>query len=103
MALTKDHLIRMRVPRLHWHVKLSEIPDECPHKKILERYIANLRSNLIEGKGLLLNGEYGTGKSAIGCIILKAAASLGRTGLFVRAGEIIKAVLDKTPFDEEST
>jgi len=52
---------------------------------------------------MLLLGDYSTGKSGCAAIMLKAAAAHGFIGLWVRARELPKFVVEKTSFDEDAT
>jgi len=78
---------------------MAEIPSECPHKAIVEKYLVDIATNVREGNGLLLWGEYSTGKSALASIILKCACSHGMIGMFVRAGNLAEHIIEKTRFD----
>lgn len=101
--ITKKHLERMCIPKTYWYCKLAEIPDECPHKKLLEKYVSKIEFNVNEGHGLLLWGDYGQGKTGLTSIILKAGASVGIIGLWIRAANVIKYVMEKVRFDANET
>lgn len=94
-------LERVRLPKRHWHTQLSKIPDYCPHKRVISQWISDLERNVRTAKGLLLVGEYSTGKSGCAAIMLKAAAMRGIIGLWIRARDLPQFVIEKTPFDEE--
>ena len=98
--LTKEHMERMRIPRLHHACTLQAIPDTCQHKAHALSYIDALGDNLRDGVGLMLFGDYSSGKSGLGSILLKAAASLGKIGLWIRATEIPGFYINSTQFDE---
>lgn len=94
---------RARIPRKHWYVRIDLIPDICTHKGILERYVDTLLQNIKDGRGLLLRGKYGTGKSGAACAILKASIAHGARSLFLSAPDIQEFVIKDTPFDEDLT
>lgn len=96
-------LQRMELPALHYYAILSDIPDSCPQKKYLIKYLNDFTSNLDEGLGLLFYGDYGTGKSAAACIMLKAAAAMKKTGLFIMCGKLSHMIWKDVPFDEEQS
>jgi len=103
MKLTLEHLERMRIPELHHSCAMRAIPDSCEHKHTVQQYIDALEDNLSDGIGLLLFGNYSCGKSGLGSILLKAAASLGHIGLWLRATEIPGFYIDSTRFDDQLT
>jgi len=101
--LTKDHMERMRIPRLHHACTLQAIPDTCQHKAHVLSYIDALGDNLRDGVGLMLFGDYSSGKSGLGSILLKAAASSGRIGLWIAASRIPGYYINGDVFDEHHT
>lgn len=103
VELTIPLLKFMKIPDLYFHCVLREIPDECPHKRILKRYIENIEINIAKGRGLYLWGNYGAGKTALSSILLKAAASYAQIGLWIRAPEIVKFYVENIRFNDEFT
>ena len=101
--LNAEVLERMRIPEAHWHARMTEIPDRCEHRKRIQAYLNHITANVRRPRGLLLTGPYSVGKSAIGSIILKAAAHQGFIGLWVTARKLPGHVIEKTPFDGEQT
>ena len=101
--ITTEHLERMCLPRLYWQAKLAEIPESCPHKKYIQKYVESIKSNVQQGLGLLLHGDYGGGKTGISSIILKAAATNGYIGLWLRAPNLARAIMTKEMFDKKNT
>lgn len=102
-TITKQHLDRMRIPKKYWSCKLADIPEVCVHKIFIHKYIEDLAVHVREGTGLLLHGDYGRGKTALGAIILKAGATFGHIGLFIRTDNLPTYVIEKTKFDETYT
>lgn len=92
----------MRVPEVHWNARLDQIPD-LPHKRAVIQYVENLGSNLRKGQGLFLHGPLGRGKSALGSIVLKAATTIDRIGLWVRAKSLPTLIIQNIEFDDETT
>ncbi len=103
MQITLEHLRRMEVPKLHYHVSLTNIPDTCPQKEQILHYLKNIKNYLSEGFGLLFFGDYSTGKSAAACMILKAGAILGKSGLFMMCSAIPDLVYNNRLFDENES
>lgn len=97
-------LKRMGIPPLFYECTMSGIPDTCPHKMYLYNYIYSLETHIKDGVGLLLLGEYSTGKTAASCIVLKACLDkLKKVGLFISAKDIPRYVIEQTAFDAENT
>jgi DNA replication protein DnaC len=103
IILTNAHLQRICLPQNYYLCSIDQIPVRCPHKKVIQRYINNIGVNIAEGYGLLLWGDYGSGKSGLGSIILKAAAANGYLGLWIRANNIADYLINKTRFDVRET
>lgn len=100
--LTREDMLRMNVGELHWEVKFDAIPDSR-HKRILQRFLENLHEHVGEGRGLLLWGDYGTGKTAIGAIICKETVARKGTAYMISAMDIPDAVIGKEWFDKDET
>ncbi len=94
---------RMRIPKRHWQANLAAIPDKCDHKKMIVKWVDDVQENVRKARGMFLLGDCSTGKSACAAIMLKAAATQNIMGLWVRARELPKFMIDKTRFDEDST
>lgn len=93
----------MQIPEVHWRAKLANVPKELAYLPKLQQYVAEIDKNVGNGQGLYLFGPFGRGKSALGSILLKAAACKGYIGLWIRAKMIPTYVIEKTPFDDEMT
>lgn len=103
IQITKNHLEHMLVPELHWKCTLEEIPNECPQKEHLIKYIENFKYNLGCGLGMIFWGDYSNGKSGAAVILLKIAAINGKTGLFIKASKIPGMIIEKHKFDETTS
>ncbi len=101
--IEETHLKRMRIPKVHWKASLDQIPEACRHRDIITRYCKNIKENIVLPVGLLLFGEYSSGKSAIGSICLKEAARCGIIGYWLSAGDLPRFQIEKELFDEELT
>ncbi len=102
-VLSGEFRSRLGIPAVHWSATLAEIPDQCSHREIIEKWCDNVMSNVEKSRGLLLMGEYSQGKSAIGSICLKAAACHGIIGFWVSARALAEYKIEKTGFDEYQT
>lgn len=96
----KDYLRRMNVPALYWGVELEKVKK--PQAITVSKYISNFVAYRKKGWGLLLWGQYGSGKSACAAVILKEAVIGNKmTGLWVFADQIPAYVIDRTRFDAQ--
>jgi len=71
-----DDWERMNIPERYREVLLDLIPD-LAHKTDLLNYINNMKTNLLEGKGLYLHGDYRSGKSCMAALMLEDACLKG--------------------------
>ncbi len=106
--LRGDDLVRMRIPKRHWTVKFDSIPDVetdggVSSRQVVKRYIENLSEMYSGGRGLLLFGKNGTGKTSMAVLIGKEYRRRGYTVLFMEAADLKRLVIDKEHFDEDET
>lgn len=102
-ALDPEDMFRARIGRAYWQTSFKKIPDNCPHKTDLGAYIENVHEHHERGQGLLLTGDFGTGKTSAGVLILKEAISRGGSALMMPSERISSAVVENTEFDEDET
>jgi DNA replication protein DnaC len=88
---------------MYWPATIAKIPDKCHHKGTVEKWCDDVAKNIEIPVGLLLMGDYSQGKSAIGSICLKAAASEGIVGFWVSARSLTEYKIEKTRFDDFQT
>lgn len=96
-------LTQAGIPKNHWDCLISAIPVSCEYRDFIVRYTDNIKTNLIEGKGLYLWGDYGTGKTGLAAIIAKAALSKGYMSLWISAESIPAYMCEDIYFSEEMT
>jgi len=102
MSNEADYFQRLRLPQLFWNVELDKIPDK--QHRVVSKYINELPKYLSRGWGLLLWGDYGSGKSGAAAVVMKfGVVPQGRTGMWVFADDIPAFVIEKTMFDDEET
>lgn len=101
--LDRDDMLRMNVGELHWDVKFEMIPDGFHHKQVLKKFLDNLHEHVAQGRGLLLWGDFGTGKTAIGAIICKETVARRGTAYMISAMDIADVVIGKEWFDSDET
>lgn len=98
---------RQALERLHGHAGIpprfagltfasyqAQEPAQQRAKALAERYAAAVAQGQARGVNLVLIGSPGTGKTHIACAILAHVIEAGRTGVFTRMGEILRAFRD---------
>lgn len=107
--LTKDDLLRMRIPRRYWEVRFDEISDtpaskgvESP-REIIRSYLERMAQMLRTGSGLILWGPNGTGKTSAAVVIAKAFRKHGHRVLYLEGAELKRLVFDRVAFDDEES
>ena len=101
LLLSESHLSRLSIPKVHWAAAFDRIPKGCKHRDTIRRYLDAIEAHILRPTGLLLFGQYSTGKSAIAALCLKAAASRGVIGYWISAGDLPRYQIGGDPFDEE--
>jgi predicted AAA+ superfamily ATPase len=99
--LTKDDLLRARVPKRYWTASMDGVQESV--REVATKYLANIEEMLSKGVGLLLWGSNGIGKTSLSVVIGKEYRRRGQSLLFLEAAEIKGAVISSEMFDEEQT
>lgn len=102
-ALAPEDMQNMHIGEKHWVTSFDSIPDSAPHKKIIREYLDDIVERVRLGRGLIITGSYGSGKTGTGVLILKEVRARGGSGLMVTASEIPSSIIEKTPYDEDYT
>lgn len=77
-----------------WLRKHGSFPKENSEAyAVVKQYVDNLEANLKSGKGLILRGPAGTGKTSIAVSILKEAMKLGRGCLMISMPNLLDNML----------
>jgi len=76
------------VPRRYRDCSLDQIPDEVPHKKPLYAWGRDIVKNINKGRGLLLLGSFGAGKTGAAVSLLREALCVGSYCFFVTAMDL---------------
>lgn len=98
-SLTVAMLRRMNIPEDYWRVGLEKVsPDQT--KKMVTKYLVDIIDALEHGIGMIINGEYGSGKTSIAILCLKQARRNGGTGLYLTAAEYLRDVFQRVRFDD---
>lgn len=109
-ALTQEDLERMRLPARYWHACMDRVSDRMLRgqggatvRDVVRGYCEAIPRQRAEGRGLLLWGPNGTGKSSIAAVIAKEFRRQGATVLFLAVADLKRMVLEKHAFDEEES
>jgi len=97
--LTTGMLTRMNIPKRYWKASLDRVTDAI-FKQHIVGYLVGIKEALDKGIGMILNGQQGTGKTAIGALCLKQARRIGATGYFITADQYIRSNIQRIPFDD---
>ena len=77
-----------------WLRKYGSFPKENSEAyAVVKHYVDNLEANLKSGKGLILRGPAGTGKTSIAVSILKEAMRLGKGCLMISMPNLLDNML----------
>jgi len=109
--LTPAVLRRADIGESYWGDKLDAIPDHLSYKDVIAGYIMKIHEYERGGYGLLLSGEFGTGKTSLGSIILKEALMRRARCFTVRCAVMVDRLWSKqrqelpngAPFEEGLT
>ncbi len=105
--LTESDLVRMRIPKRHWHARPDHVSDDTVQgasmsvREAMRRYVDKIDEVVKLGQGLLLWGANGTGKSSIAVILGKEFRRRGYPVLYMEAADMKRVVVDREMFDDE--
>lgn len=94
-ALSPNVLRRANIGEDYWDASLDFIPDRFPYKDEVEGYINFMHEWDRIGMGMMLSGPYGTGKTAIGCIVLREALMRRASCYAIRCSTMVNRLWDK--------
>lgn len=98
-ALTREDLERLKIGRHYWTADLEELHQGTRHRRLVLEYCDKIHRLRERGKGLLLWGDNGRGKTYAAACILKFARSWGYSGLLVRATDIVPSIVEGWEFE----
>lgn len=101
--LTEAEYVRIGAGARFRNVMFSKIPKTAEYRGMLETFLRSLKKGIDSGFGMLLFGAYGSGKTSASVIVAKAVVSRGGTAFFIRADDLVRSVIEKVQFDDESS
>jgi len=94
-------LHRAAMPERYWRCQFNEIQPPAVQATLLD-YAQNLGDNLKDGRGLLLYGPHGTGKTAAACLsALEAICRSANRTFFVLAAQIDWYARNRNDVDDD--
>lgn len=103
-TLKAADLVRMNVPEEFWPKTASGWSGLTPSvRAVAFNYVKDFDEMVQLGRGLLLLGGTGRGKTSTAVLLLKEARRRFKTGFFVRAGELRYALSDDHTFDSDTS
>jgi len=98
---TKNKFRYCNLPENYWEAKLDKI-QTCSHPELLDEWLYNSRESM-QGKGLMITGKYGRGKSAVAAIIAKQCLARGIFSYWVNYDELMNTMMSKEMFSEHQS
>lgn len=100
VKLTEAHMQRAMIPVRFYDVQFSRVSAKCAVREQLQNYRANIGECISKGFGLYIwSSKYGTGKTSIAVLMLKAAMRRGYTALFIDAPTLKIALARDVDYD----
>jgi DNA replication protein DnaC len=82
------------LPAKYQAARLSKVPEECPHYKLIHEWVYNIKDK-VGGPGLYLYGDLRRGKSSCAAIIQKAAMANGIITLWITYRRLHEYAINK--------
>lgn len=102
-SLDPEDMRTMNVGKRYWHSSVTKIDPTAEYRKVIEKYIKNIRDNIVNGRGILFHGDYSSGKTAASIILAKAVVMHGGTAFFIEVPELSDIKITSKRFDDDST
>ena len=100
------HYAAVGIPRRYydmdfeWLRKHGSFPKENSEAyAVVKHYVDNLEANLKSGKGLILRGPAGTGKTSIAVSLLKEVIALGKSCMMISMPNLLDTMLSLSKGD----
>jgi len=103
--LTKEDMIRMRIPKRYWFVRFEDISDKGNKsaRGFVKKYLDRITKMSKRGIGLCIWGRNGVGKTCVAVVIGREFRRTGKTVLFMSAAGLKRAVAGREWFDVGQT
>jgi len=92
----REWLVGAGVPRRYWGMSLDEVAAQV--RGDVRGYLERLEEHVAHGRGLVITGDLGTGKSAIMGLLAERALEIGHVSVqWAHATEVMTALCDRKP------
>lgn len=93
--VTRQMMRTAHVPHRFWNARIALIPKTTSYRAELEHYVSDVHETERKGRGLLLYGSVGRGKTSAAVAVLKQVMARGcMSPFFVRYDDFTNAALD---------
>ena len=86
-------LRQAKIPRRYWECRFKHL-EEGVQKTFIKPF-RDIHKMVASGSGLFITGPYGSGKTAMACILCFEAMKRGGIVTFIRMSELMDLVIDK--------
>lgn len=100
-SLDRDDFVRMNLPEEFWSAKILKVPEAV--RELVTKYLFRIQEMQDRGRGLLLHGGIGVGKTGVAACVAKHARSLGKTVFFTTIWELREAARSKVMFEDNTS
>jgi DNA replication protein DnaC len=95
--LTPIVLHRALIGETYWDSSLDAVPDHLSYKDTVQGYIMKMHEYERAGLGMVFSGPFGTGKTALGCIVLREGLARRGRSLKIRCSTMVDRLWSKRP------
>lgn len=92
---------RMNLPEEFWRTKIFSVAESVRQK--IERFLLHIDSHIEAGRGLILAGKHGVGKTGVASLIAREARCRGYTVFFISLWDFRECVRSRILFDDDQT
>lgn len=95
--LTPIVLRRALIGEKYWDASFDAIPDRFGYKDTVRGYVLKMHEHAKTGWGMVLSGKWGTGKTALGSIVLMEGLKRRARCLSIPCAEMVDRLWEKRP------
>lgn len=98
--LDREDMAWARIPEDYWLVSFDQIPREFGYVKAVAKFIDNIAERVNGGRGLVLFGPHGHGKTSIAVIFMKEVIARAGDALFCPAESISSVAIERPEYED---
>lgn len=103
LKLIAQDMVRAGVGEAYWGATLSMLPADKAYTRFLLAWIEDISDHVAEGRGLLVFGHFGSGKTCVTVCLMKQVIAREGTAVKVAAVDLVKYSIEDPPFDRDYT